>query len=54
MISSVSGAQLIKALRMLGIEVIRIKGSHHFLRHADGRGTVAPMHRGEIIGRRRC
>lgn len=49
--SSVSGAQLIKALRKLGFEVIRIKGSHHFLRHADGRGTVVPVHRGETIGR---
>lgn len=48
---SVSGAQLIKALRKLGFEVIRIKGSHHFLRHADGRGTVVPAHRGETIGR---
>jgi len=28
--ASVSGAQLIKALRKLGFEVIRIKSSHHF------------------------
>lgn len=48
---SISGAQLIKALRKLGFEVIRIKGSHHFLQHLDGRCTVVPVHRNEIIGR---
>ena len=37
-------------LRKAGFEVIRIKGSHHFLRHADGRGTVVPVHAGEVIG----
>ncbi|MBU2026717.1 MAG: type II toxin-antitoxin system HicA family toxin, partial [Proteobacteria bacterium] len=36
---SVTGSQLIKALRKLGFEVIRTKGSHHFLRHPDGRST---------------
>jgi predicted RNA binding protein YcfA (HicA-like mRNA interferase family) len=48
---SVTGSQLIKALRRLGFEVIRTKGSHHFLRHPDGRSTVIPVHRGETIGR---
>jgi predicted RNA binding protein YcfA (HicA-like mRNA interferase family) len=48
---SVSGTQLIRALRKLGFEEIRIKGSHHFLRHPDGRCTVVPAHRGETIGR---
>ncbi len=48
---SVFGAQLVKALRKLGFEVIRVKGSHHFVRHPDGRCTVVPVHRGEAIGR---
>ena len=48
---SVSGAQLVKALRRLGFNLVRIKGSHHFLRHADGRCTVVPIHRSETIGR---
>ena len=47
----VTGAQLVKALRKLGFEVIRIKGSHHFLQHSDGRCTVVPVHRGETLGR---
>ena len=38
------------ALRKVGFEVIRVRGSHHFLRHSDGRCTVVPVHRGETIG----
>jgi predicted RNA binding protein YcfA (HicA-like mRNA interferase family) len=33
-----------------GFSVIRIKGSHRFLRHEDGRSTVVLAHPGEIIG----
>ncbi|MCX6340173.1 MAG: type II toxin-antitoxin system HicA family toxin [Candidatus Aureabacteria bacterium] len=50
-IPAIAGGQLIKTLQRLGFEVIRIKGSHHFLRHPDGRCTVVPVHRKEIIGR---
>lgn len=46
----VKGQELIAALRKVGFEVVRIKESHHFLRHADGRCTVVPVHRGETIG----
>ena len=38
------------ALKKAGFEIARIKGSHHFLRHPDGRGTVVPIHAGETIG----
>ena len=48
---AISGERLIKALKKLGFEVIRSKGSHHFLRHADGRCTTVPVHSGETIGR---
>ena len=27
-----------------------MKGSHHFLRHADGRYIVVPVHAGETLG----
>ena len=50
-LSAPTGTQLIKALRKLGFNLVRTKGSHHFLRHADGRCTVVPVHRGETIGR---
>jgi predicted RNA binding protein YcfA (HicA-like mRNA interferase family) len=48
---SLTGGRLIKALEQIGFEVIRIKGSHHFLRHDDGRCTVVPVHGNESIGK---
>ena len=45
-----SGKEAVIALRKVGFEVLRGKGSHHFLRHQDGRATVVPVHRGETIG----
>ena len=44
------GREVITALRRAGFGVVRIRGSHHFLQHADGRCTVVPVHAGEIIG----
>ena len=46
----VTGTELVDALAKAGFGVLRIKGSHHFLRHQDGRSTVVPTHSGEIIG----
>lgn len=45
-----SGNSLIKLLKSIGFQVIRIKGSHHILKHKDGRMTVVPVHSNEIIG----
>ena len=45
-----TGKELIKILQKYGFEVSRIRGSHHFLKHSDGRATVVPVHRGESIG----
>jgi predicted RNA binding protein YcfA (HicA-like mRNA interferase family) len=39
-----TGKTVITALRRAGFSVVRIKGSHHFLKHPDGRGTVVPVH----------
>lgn len=33
-----------------GFEAVRVKGSHHFLKHSDGRGTVVPVRGKENIG----
>lgn len=44
------GRELIAALHKAGFEVVRVKGSHHFLCHSDGRCTVVPVHHGETIG----
>lgn len=48
---SVSGKQLTKVLKKYGFELIHVKGSHHFLRHADGRTTIVPVHANESIGK---
>ena len=44
------GREVIAALRRAGFAVVRIRGSHHFLKHDDGRATVVPVHAGETIG----
>lgn len=46
----IKAKDLIRALRKEGFEILRSKGSHHFLSHDDGRNTVVPVHAGETIG----
>lgn len=38
------GDQLLKALDKAGFVVVRVRGSHHHVRHEDGRGTTVPVH----------
>ena len=47
---SLAGKELLSILKKAGFEVLRVKGSHHFLHHPDGRSTVVPVHSGETIG----
>ena len=47
---ALTGKRLIAALSRAGFEVVRVRGSHRFLKHADGRSTVVPVHAGESIG----
>ncbi|MEO7622341.1 MAG: type II toxin-antitoxin system HicA family toxin [Gallionella sp.] len=47
---SLTGKDLLSVLKKAGFELLRVKGSHHFLRHEDGRSTVVPVHSGETIG----
>ena len=49
-IARLTGREIIRTLRKEGFEVTRTRGSHHMLRHPDGRATVVPVHRGETIG----
>lgn len=46
----VTGKDLLLALKKAGFSLVRVKGSHHFVQHADGRSTVVPIHAGETIG----
>ena len=45
-----TGAELVSALAKGGFRIVRIRGSHYFLGHQDGRRTVVPVHVGETIG----
>lgn len=47
---SLTGKKLLSILKKYGFEVLRVKGSHHFVRHADGRSSVVPVHAGETLG----
>lgn len=44
------GKELIEILKNHGFKLVRIRGSHHSMKHRDGRYTVVPVHAGEIIG----
>ena len=45
-----TGKDLLAALGKAGFALIRVRGSHHYVRHVDGRATVVPVHAGETIG----
>jgi predicted RNA binding protein YcfA (HicA-like mRNA interferase family) len=45
----ISGKYFIKFLQTLGFIVIRINGSHHRLKHPDGRVTTVPVHKNEDL-----
>jgi predicted RNA binding protein YcfA (HicA-like mRNA interferase family) len=47
---SLTGKKLLSVLFATGFEVLRVKGSHHFIQHPDGRSTVIPVHSNESIG----
>ena len=49
-IPSLTGKKLLSVLKKAGFQILRIKGSHHFLHHPDGRSTVVPVHAGESLG----
>ena len=46
---TVKARELLSLLISLGFEVVRINGSHHRLRHSDGRVTTVPVHAGREI-----
>ncbi len=45
----ISGKDFIKLLEKLGFSVTRINGSHHRMKHADGRITTIPVHKNDSI-----
>jgi predicted RNA binding protein YcfA (HicA-like mRNA interferase family) len=45
-----TGTEPIAALSRAGFLVARVRGSHHFLQHSNGRTTVDPVDGAETIG----
>jgi len=41
----ISGKDFIKFLERIGFVLVRINGSHHRMKHPDGRVTTVPVHR---------
>ena len=50
-VPTVRGDRVVKALERAGFKVARIAGSHHILRHPDGRGTTVPVHSGRDVAK---
>ena len=48
-VPAVRGDRLVKALELAGFVVTRVSGSHHRLRHPDGRATTVPVHSGRDV-----
>ena len=46
---AISGKGFIKLLEKLGFTVIRINGSHHRMKHPDGRITTIPLHKNDPL-----
>lgn len=46
---AVAGTQVVKALEKAGFALVRVNGSHHMMRHPEGRFTVVPVHRGRDV-----
>jgi predicted RNA binding protein YcfA (HicA-like mRNA interferase family) len=47
----VSGKNFIKFLEYMEFSVVRINGSHHRLKHPDGRVTTIPVHKNEDLSK---
>ena len=45
----ITGKELIKFFESIGFVIVRVKGSHHRMKHSDGRVTTIPVHRNESI-----
>ncbi len=45
----ISGKNFIKILERMGFVVIRINGSHHRMKHPDGRVTTVPVHKNKDL-----
>jgi len=50
-ISPLPVKKMLKMLKLLGFNLLRIKGSHHFYFNSEtGKTTVVPVHNNEVLG----
>jgi len=45
------GERIVRALERAGFKVARTRGSHHIMRHPNGRGTTVPVHPGHDVSK---
>jgi predicted RNA binding protein YcfA (HicA-like mRNA interferase family) len=50
-VPSLRGERVVRALGKAGFKVARVAGSHHIMRHPDGRGTTVPVHPGRDVAK---
>lgn len=50
-VPSLPGDRVVLALEKAGFAVARVTGSHHIMRHPDGRGTTVPVHQGRDVAK---
>jgi predicted RNA binding protein YcfA (HicA-like mRNA interferase family) len=50
-VPSVQAERLVRALERAGFKVARVAGSHHVMRHPDGRGTTVPVLAGKDVAK---
>jgi predicted RNA binding protein YcfA (HicA-like mRNA interferase family) len=50
-VPSLRGERVVGALEKAGFKVARVSGSHHIMRHPDGRGTTVPVHPGRDVAK---
>lgn len=48
---AIPGEKVVRALERAGFTVARVRGSHHVMRHPDGRTVVVPVHAGHDIAK---
>ena len=50
-VPSIRGERVVRALERAGFKIARVSGSHHVMRHPDGRGTTVPVHPGRDVAK---
>jgi predicted RNA binding protein YcfA (HicA-like mRNA interferase family) len=50
-VPAVPGAKVVRALERAGFAVTRVSGSHHVMRHPDGRTVIVPVHAGKDMAK---